>query len=233
MPPLRRLPVCPMGQEVCPVLAGFLRLGENCRRLKELSQTDPLTGLYNRRHLLISLEQEMERTRRSGLATSLIMMDLDHFKRVNDTYGHQFGDAVLCRVADLLKGSVRKFDIPCRYGGEEFALVLPASGLPQAVRLAVRLKIALDQTGVEPQGQGWRLTASFGVDSYTGSEDLTAEAFLQQADGWLFLAKARGRNTVCHPASTPGALEAGLTGKERRAFFLPDNLSGKTGESYG
>jgi diguanylate cyclase (GGDEF)-like protein len=215
------------------VLTRLLRLEEACRRLEELSRTDPLTGLYNRRYLVVALEQEMERTRRTGLPTSLIMMDLDHFKRLNDTHGHQFGDAVLRWLACLLKDNLRKIDSPCRYGGEEFALVLPGTRLPQGVRLAHRLKDFLPQAWVESQPQGGRVTASFGVDTYTGREDLTPETFLQHADKWLFLAKARGRNTVCHPEGPRAALEVGLTQEERRTFFPADQLSDKTGGSYG
>ena len=233
MLPLVHPPACPAGMEACPVLSEFLRLQEKCRRLKELSQTDSLTGLYNRRYLMISLDQEMERTRRTGLPTSLIMLDLDHFKRLNDTYGHQFGDAVLRRVASLLKNNVRKLDIACRYGGEEFALVLPGTRLPRAVRLAWRLKVILAQSREEAEGRDGRLTASFGVDTFTGREDMTKEVFLQQADRWLFLAKARGRNTVCYPDSTQSALEEGLTREERQAFFFPENSNGQTGGSYG
>jgi len=233
MPPLVRPPICPAGIEACPVLTGLLRLEKECRRLKELSRTDPLTGLYNRRYLMMSLEQEMERTRRTDLPTSLIMMDLDHFKRLNDTYGHQFGDAVLRRVACLLKDNLRKIDLPCRYGGEEFALVLPGTRLHQGVRLALRLKVSLAQAWVESRSQGGSVTASFGVDSYTGREDLTPEAFLQQVDKWLFLAKDRGRNTVCHPEGPQAAPEAGLTPEERRTFLPADHLSDKTGGSYG
>lgn len=232
MLPLVHPPACPAGMEACPLLSEFLRLQEKCRRLKELSQTDPLTGLYNRRYLMMSLDQEMERTRRTGLATSLIMLDLDHFKRLNDTYGHQFGDAVLRRVASLLKDNVRKLDIPCRYGGEEFALVLPGTRLPQAVRLACRLKDTLAQPR-EDEGRDGRLTASFGVDTFTGRKDMTTEVFLQQADRWLFLAKARGRNTVCYPDSTQGAPEEGLTREERRAFLFPENPKDRAGKSYG
>ena len=155
-PPPAQLPDCPAGLETCPVLPELRRLEEEyrllqeeCRRLQKLSQTDPLTRLFNRGYLMISLEQEMERTRRTGFPTSLIMLDLDHFKRLNDTYGHQFGDEVLCRVAVLLKDNIRKLDIPCRYGGEEFVVILPGTRLPQAVRLAVRLNDTLAQSWQE------------------------------------------------------------------------------------
>jgi len=233
MLPFSPSPTCPAGMKACPVIVGFLRLQEECRRLKELSQTDALTGLYNRRFLEMTLDQEMERTRRTGLPTSLIMLDIDFFKRVNDTYGHQFGDETLCQVAMLLKNNVRKLDVPCRYGGEEFALILPGTRLPQAVRLAVRLKENLAQSWKEPQGRNGQLTASFGVETFTGRQDMTPISFLQAADRWLMLAKARGRNTVCHPDSPQVGPELGLTPEEHRVFFPENAQIGKTGGSYG
>jgi diguanylate cyclase (GGDEF)-like protein len=232
---------CPAGLEVCPVLPELQRLEEQCRllqeecrRLQKLSQTDPLTRLYNRGYLVTSLDQEMERTRRTSFPTSLIMLDLDHFKRLNDTHGHQFGDEVLCQVAVVLKDNIRKLDIPCRYGGEEFVVILPGTRLPQAVRLAVRLKNTLAQCWQESWPRGTRITASFGVETFTGREDMTSEAFLQQADRWLFMAKAQGRNTVCHRDSPPVDPEVGLTPEERRSLF-PENYhpKGKAGGSYG
>ncbi len=240
-PPPAQLPDCPAGLETCPLLPELRRLEEEhrllqeeCRRLQKLSQTDPLTRLFNRGYLMISLEQEMERTRRTGFPTSLIMLDLDHFKRLNDTYGHQFGDEVLCRVAVLLKDNIRKLDIPCRYGGEEFVVILPGTRLPQAVRLAVRLNDTLARSWQEDKPGYLRLTASFGVETFTGREDLTSEAFLQQADRWLFMAKAQGRNTVCHRDSPRIGPEVGLTPEERRAFFSDETYhNGKAGGSYG
>jgi two-component system cell cycle response regulator len=220
--------------EVCPMLAEFLRLQEECRRLRELCQTDPLTGLYNRRYLMMALDQEMERTRRTGLPTSVIMLDLDHFKRLNDTYGHHFGDAVLVRVAVLLHEHVRKLDVSCRYGGEEFAVILPGTRLPQAVRLADRLRDTMAKSWQESRGGKGRLTASFGVATFTGRDDMNPEAFLQQADRWLFLAKAQGRNTVCHRDSPQAGPEVGITPEERRVFFPREKPhNGKADGSYG
>jgi len=217
----------------CPVLSELLSIQEECRRLRELAQTDSLTGLYNRRFLIKSLDQEMERTRRTCLPTSLIMLDLDYFKRFNDTHGHQFGDAVLQRVALTFKEHVRKLDIPCRYGGDEFALLLPGTRLAQAVRLAERLKEILAQSREKFQEQTAQVTASFGVETFNGREDLTPETFLQQADRWLFVAKARGRNVVCHSDLTRVTPEVGLTSEERRAFLLHTSHEGRTGGSYG
>jgi diguanylate cyclase (GGDEF)-like protein len=234
MPPLEPPSACPAGLEICPVFAEFLHLQEECRRLRELSQTDPLTGLYNRRYLMDALDREMERTRRTGLPTSLIMLDLDYFKRVNDHHGHHFGDAALCLVAALLKKNIRKLDIPCRYGGEEFSLVLPGTRLPQAVQLALRLKDLIANSWEDIPGWEERLTASFGVDSMTAQGDLSPEAFLQQADRWLFLAKARGRNTVCYPDSAQSGGEVGLSREEFRTIVRKDQVhEDRTGGSYG
>jgi two-component system cell cycle response regulator len=184
--------------------------------------------------MMMSLDQEMERIRRTGLPTSLIMLDLDHFKRLNDTYGHHFGDAVLVRVAVLLKENVRKLDVSCRYGGEEFAVILPGTRLPQAVRLAGRLRGTLAKSWQEPRGGNGRLTASFGVETFTGRYDMTPKAFLRQADRWLFLAKAQGRNTVCHGDSLQIGPEVGLTSEERRIFVSGGNPhDGKAEGSYG
>jgi diguanylate cyclase (GGDEF)-like protein len=234
MAPLEPPPVCPAGTEDCPVLSELRRLQEECRRLQELSQTDPLTGLYNRRHLMTALDQEMERTRRSGLPTSLIMLDLDHFKRLNDAFGHGFGDTVLRRVAVILKENIRKLDIPCRYGGEEFVLVIPGARLPQAVQLAFRLRDLLPRAGEEISGRQALLTASFGVEAMTARSDLSPEAFLHQADRWLFQAKARGRNTVCFPDSPESGPEVGVSREEIRTLVRGGQAHGnRTGGSYG
>lgn len=211
---------CPVNGRTCPLAAEVRRLREECHRLLELSRTDPLTGLYNFRHLLSELDREMERTRRTGLPTGLIMLDLDHFKQVNDTYGHQFGDAVLRWVSRLLKDNIRRLDIPCRYGGEEFALILPGTSLPRALKLAERLRRALSEAGLDLEDQTLRITASFGVDVYEPHEDLSAMAFLERADRYLLEAKAQGRNLIWHRDRQPDRAGTAVTPQERQ-HLLP------------
>ncbi len=216
-----RLPLtCPMGHGVCPVLAEMARLREECRQLQELSRTDPLTGLYNWRHLTLELAREMERTRRTGLPTGLIMFDLDHFKRVNDLFGHQFGDAVLRWVCQLVRANIRRLDIPCRYGGEEFAIVLPGTSLERAVKLAERLRRVLSKARLKLEGQTITVTASFGVDVYTASDTLSPAAFLKRTDRYLLAAKAQGRNAVWHRNGQIPAATA-VTSDERQRLLTP------------
>jgi two-component system cell cycle response regulator len=218
--PSSALPPCPVGCESCPILAEVARLRQECQRLYQLSQTDPLTGLFNRRHIMTELDREMERTRRTGLPTSLIMVDLDHFKRINDTFGHQFGDAVLRWVCRLLCQNIRRLDIPCRYGGDEFAVVLPGTNLSQALKLAKRLQTCLRGASLEHEGETVSVTASFGVDAYTGREDLVPSAFLNRADLSLMKAKAQGRNQVRHGEGAPPVTITVIT-REERELMLP------------
>lgn len=204
---------CSLHQEV-------QRLQDECQRLLELSQTDPLTGLFNRGYFITALGNEMERTRRTGFPTGLMMIYLDHFKKINDVYGHQVGDEVLRWVSRVWEENIRRLDIPCRYGGEEFAIILPGTRLPQAVALAQRLRTTL-AAAVFPLGNGLALslTASFGVDGYTAQEDLTIEGFIQRADRFLLEAKAQGRNRVWHRESDPTLALTGITLAERAELF--------------
>ena len=210
---------CPLNFQGCPVIDEVRRLGEACKRLQELTQTDTLTGLFNLRYLLKALEGEMERTRRTGLATAFIMIDLDHFKRINDTYGHESGNKALQWSGNILRQNIRRIDIPCRYGGEEFAIVLPATRLTQAVLTAERLRSALINTQVELNGEKVKITASFGVDAYRGREDLSVQSFIRMADRFLLEAKATGRNRVCYDRSRAGVVATEVTDKEREALL--------------
>lgn len=217
--PLPASAACPYGAEECPLWAEVQRLQDECERLRDLTQTDPLTGLFNRRYMQIALDQEMERTRRSGLPTSLIMIDLDYFKRINDAYGHQAGDETLKWVSRLWRQNLRRIDILCRYGGEEFAVILPGSRLRAAMLAAKRLQVALLDSPVPLPERQVSLTASFGVDTYTTQDELTAWSFLKRADQYLLEAKIKGRNQICCQKPETAKPTPEVTVDERSALF--------------
>jgi diguanylate cyclase (GGDEF)-like protein len=164
------------------------------RTLKE-SIHDELTGLYNRRFFNERLLDEVERTRRYGGHFSILICDIDHFKRINDTYGHPVGDRVLVQVASLLQNNIRSNDMACRYGGEEFALLLLNSEKELALRLAEQLRKKLAAAAMPDIG-GNSVTASFGVATF-GKDSISFEGLVSKADQSLYLAKMRGRNQVC------------------------------------
>jgi len=163
--------------------------------------TDELTGLANRRRFLAQLELEVTRSRRSGSPLGLVLADLDDFKRVNDTYGHEVGDAALRRFADILRDNVRDVDLPVRLGGEEFAVLLPDTDLPGAAQLAERVRHALEEAAVDVPRGHVNLTASFGVSCFPAAA--AANELLADADRRLYEAKRRGKNRVVAP-TRPG-----------------------------
>ncbi len=167
------------------------RLREKNAQLERLSLTDPLTGLYNRRHLMEVLEHELKRAGRSGDAFALLMMDVDHFKTYNDAFGHQAGDDALIAVAGVLQGSVREVDCAARYGGEEFVVLLPATGMDRAVDVAERICEAVRHATVK----GGQITVSVGVASYP-AQGVSLESLIASADGALYHAKREGRDCV-------------------------------------
>jgi diguanylate cyclase (GGDEF)-like protein len=190
---------CPAGDENCPHYEELQRLREENQELAALVRTDELTGLFNFRYFLQAVELEMERSRRSDQPTTLIMMDIDHFKEVNDLHGHEVGNRTLAHVAKILRNAIRRLDIPCRYGGEEFALILPDTPLSAGVLFANRLRHLIENASFEVDGAPIRLTASFGVDVYRKDDQSTAREFIDRADSLLYEAKTEGRNKVRHP----------------------------------
>jgi diguanylate cyclase (GGDEF)-like protein len=188
----------PAGDDKCTNLPEVQRLQEEVKRLAALVRTDELTGLYSFRYFYQALSLEMERTRRSGQPTCLIMLDLDHFKAVNDAYGHEVGNIVLSHISNLISQSVRRLDIPCRYGGEEFTIILPDTTLEQGIRFANRLRLIIENSPVKTRDALLGIEASFGVDVFIKGEELLEKEFLEKVDSFLYLAKQEGRNKVCH-----------------------------------
>lgn len=180
------------------------RLREANERLAQLSVTDGLTGLFNHRHFQTRLREEFGRAQRHGAPLSLLMLDLDHFKEVNDRWLHPFGDKVLREAAVLIRNSLRDHDVSARYGGEEFAVVLPQAHLASAVLVGRRILRALRefafvvdgerQPGVEPTVV--HVTASCGVASFPGPDVASAEQLVRRADEALFKAKDAGRDRI-------------------------------------
>lgn len=190
--------LCPVGEQSCSFLPEVDRLRAEVGALLALARTDELTGLYNYRHFSHAMELEMERTRRSGKPMSLIMFDLDHFKLFNDRWGHEFGNTALIHISRLTVATIRRLDIACRYGGEEFAIILPDTPLRAGIMLANRLREKIANSPLSPGGHEVAVTASFGVDVYHPASRDDVSQFLQRADSWLFEAKVQGRNRVCH-----------------------------------
>ncbi len=138
-------------------------------KMEHMAIIDMLTGLYNRRHILELVEREYERYQRYNSSFSIIMMDLDHFKTINDRYGHQAGDCVLQQLSAIFESSLRKMDIPGRMGGEEFIILLPETELRQAGQVAERIRAKIESTPFDFDGQILQVTASFGVATMASS----------------------------------------------------------------
>ncbi|TVR11208.1 MAG: PAS domain S-box protein [Phormidium sp. GEM2.Bin31] len=185
-----------LAQTLCEQLGlaiANLKLRETLHRQ---SIRDPLTGLFNRRYLQENFEQAIARSQRTQEPIGVILLDIDHFKTFNDTYGHEFGDQVLQRMSELLTRHCRASDIPCRYGGEEMMLLLPGCPLDVSRDRAEALRVAITQEALYYQGQAiGSISASFGVAVFP-QQGTTASAVIQSADAALYRAKAAGRNCV-------------------------------------
>ena len=182
-------------------LAG--RNAQLARAVEENGIFDGLTGCFNRTHGMGLLQTELQRARRQKAPFGLIMLDLDHFKAINDTHGHLCGDAMLTAVGQRLRDVLRDSDTKCRYGGEEFMVLLPDTPRPGALHVAESLRQQLEETSVTWQGKKVSTTASIGI-AMALPKEVSASVLLARADAALYLAKDRGRNQVCEsePAAT-------------------------------
>ena len=168
--------------------------------IRILSITDPLTGCYNRGYLSERLPQEIKRAKRYRHPLSLVLCDIDHFKKVNDIYGHQTGDQVLIQFVQCITESIRDtVDWVVRYGGEEFIAVVPETDFSGAYIMAERLRTTISQTAIKIQEKGIHITASFGVTGFdpdTPDEKISPDSMINQADKYLYQAKQEGKNRV-------------------------------------
>jgi diguanylate cyclase (GGDEF)-like protein len=177
------------------LLAASVKNAELFFEVHENSVRDTLTGCFNRRHSMEVLDLELRRARRARSAFSLVMFDLDHFKTINDRFGHLCGDTVLAHVGQRMKAVLRGSDAKCRYGGEEFLVLLPDTPLAGAYRVAETLRKDLEQHAIKWSDHALVITASFGISDIVTGED-TASAIIARADAALYHAKQDGRNCV-------------------------------------
>lgn len=175
------------------LMVALLRIHQHRELLHHQNQTDALTGLFNRRKLYEVADREFARHKRSGNPLSLVLIDLDHFKHINDRFGHPTGDAVLIAFARTVADEVREMDYAVRMGGEEFAILMPDTDQAGALQLAERLRVATQALELPGAARGHAMTASFGIA--TADEGIDAfDQLYPRADTLLYLAKSRGRN---------------------------------------
>ncbi len=222
-------PICPETKRACALAQELEQLKVEVLHLRNLVRVDPLTNFYNLRHFREALTVEMERTRRTGLPTGLIMADLDHFKSINDTYGHEVGNTALMNATTVWRDQIRQLDIPCRYGGEEFAIIMPGTRFSMAARAAERLRLVLSGRPFEHGAHQISMTASFGVDCFQLGENLTPEAFIERTDHYLLKAKQDGRNRVAFDQNRMDDRSTEVSIDERRQLFaIPTEVTEKS-----
>lgn len=185
-----------LNPKTCSLQADYDAIKIERDHLQAAAFEDPLTGLYNYRHFEQNLEHELERSIRTGQATTLMMIDIDHFKAINDQYGHESGNITLIQLGQTLLSALRKLDIACRYGGEEFAIILPSTDLLTGTYVAERIRHTVETMVIELDDQTLSITVSIGVASYSPTQESTTHQLIEQADAALYEAKRSGRNRV-------------------------------------
>jgi diguanylate cyclase (GGDEF)-like protein len=181
---------------------GFMRkLNQAHETLEELTRTDHLTGLFNRRHLELEAPKLISLSKRKNSSTAVVMIDIDHFKKINDTAGHEAGDSVLVELAQILHNAVRPYDLLVRYGGEEFLVLLPLSSSQEAIEFAERIRRTVQDTPINVNLEEFSLTVSIGV--YVAEQIPNLQEAIAYADGALYKAKNNGRNQICQAPYMP------------------------------
>lgn len=205
-----------------------VKTGERIVRLEQkimrLAMTDPLTGLLNRRSFVERVETEVDRAVRRHTPVSIIMMDIDYFKKINDIHGHPVGDQVLAALGNMLSGLLRRYDLVGRFGGEEFIICLPGLDWGEAETVAERIRRHVEKMGIEISKQQTLIgiTASFGVATLMPGMDENLESLIRKADNALYAGKAAGRNRVCRAKAeeVDGFGTASGTGERRRIYAM-------------
>jgi diguanylate cyclase (GGDEF)-like protein len=173
------------------------------KRLRKLSITDGLTELYNHRHIHELLHEEFERSKRSGEPMAVAMLDLDHFKQVNDTHGHPTGDVILYETARMIREMAREIDMIGRYGGEEFIAILPGADEEAAAQFAERIRRRVEEHTYRDEATTVRMSVSCGVASFPGEKIASPDDLIRYADDALYVAKESGRNRVVRASQMP------------------------------
>jgi len=227
-----RVPKLKKEKETTPktMMKRIEELEEENDRLKSLLLIDELTGLYNKRFFYLQLEVETARTRRTGQTCTLIAMDLDNFKTVNDTLGHHAGDQLIAEFAGILGQNIRPTDFACRFGGDEFFIIMPASGIAESLSVSRRIQDSLKSPDFNPYTvQGKRISVSIGLSSYAPFDNMSVEAFFRQADENLLYAKKSGKNNIFHDIDAK-MWDTAVNNAERKALFMDIQTSDETEE---
>jgi diguanylate cyclase (GGDEF)-like protein len=187
-----------VGQTIFKYLSGSNIESKYHEEIYRLTTIDGLTQAFNKRYFLETLERELNRALRYGRQLSLLMFDIDHFKKINDTHGHLAGDYVLRELGGLIAHNLRREDIFARYGGEEFAIILPEIETQGALLVAEKLRKLIEKHDFNFANEAIPVTMSFGIRGTTGEDEaLTVARFIAEADAKLYEAKQKGRNRVC------------------------------------